>query len=105
MKTSPLRGFCWPALVCGFWISVSLASCSSTAATNGGHPLPLVTYHGDNARTGYSADSSITPSNAGALRQRWSTEVGTSLSNQPAVDNGIVYWGDWKGEMHATSVT
>ena len=65
----------------------------------------MVTYHGDNARTGYTIDTSITASNASQLVQRWSTAVSASLSDQPIVDDGVVYWGDWKGQMHATTVS
>ena len=82
-----------------------LTPSSSDASTTSGHRLPLATYHGDNARTGYSTDSSITVSNARALRQRWSINVRASLSDQPVVDAGVVYWGDWKGDMHATTVS
>jgi polyvinyl alcohol dehydrogenase (cytochrome) len=105
MRASYFRRFLLPALLCGLCISVFPASPSSAASTTNGHPLPLSTYHGDNARTGYSTDSSIAAANAGHLRQRWSIKVRTSLSNQPVVDAGVVYWGDWKGDMHATSVS
>ena len=54
---------------------------------------------------GYTIDTSITASNASELVQRWSTAVGASLSDQPIVDDGVVYWGDWKGEMRATTVS
>lgn len=104
MKGSHLRRVLWSMLVCGLAFSASLTS-SSSAATTRGRPLPLVTYQGNNARTGYSTNSSITTANAVDLRQRWSIDVRTSLSNQPAVDAGVVYWGDWKGDMHATSVS
>ena len=105
MRDSHFRRFLWPVLVCGLYFSAFLTSSSSAASTTNGHPLPLSTYHGGNARTGFSTDTSITASNAGHLTQRWSIDVRTSLSDQPAVDDGVVYWGDWKGDMHATTVS
>jgi outer membrane protein assembly factor BamB len=106
MRDSHFRRFLWPVLVCGLCSPAFLTSCSSYASTAASsHPLPLATYHGDNARTGYSTDSSITASNAGHLTQRWSVDVRTSLSDQPVVDGGVVYWGDWKGDFHATTVS
>ena len=92
-------------------VVAALASCASpssptSASTHAPRPsLPLATYHGNDACTGYTINTSITASNASQLVQRWSTAVGASLSDQPIVDDGVVYWGDWKGEVHATTVS
>ena len=94
----------WSAPLAGLMVLVLLASCSTSTATIV-HALPLATYHANNSRTGYSPSSSITPSNADGLRQRWSVAVAASISDQAVVDNGVVYWGDWTGHMHATSIS
>jgi polyvinyl alcohol dehydrogenase (cytochrome) len=79
---------------------VVLATSSSASV----RPIPLATYHGDNARTGFSAGTSISSANAASLLQKWHDTVGASISDQPIVANGVVYWGDWTGHMHATTL-
>ena len=98
--------FAGSALVVAALTSCASPSAPTSASTHAPGPsLPLATYHGNDARTGYTIDTSITASNASQLAQRWSTAVSASLSDQPIVDDGVVYWGDWKGEMHATTVS
>lgn len=63
------------------------------------------TYDGNNSRTGYATDTSITPANVGGLTQRWRTYVSAPISGQPIVNDGVVYWGDWNGNMHATRLS
>jgi len=76
------------------------SGCSSSADSSGG---PLATYHGDSARTGFTAHSSITPANAGSLVQAWGVGGSATISAQPIVAGNSVYWGDWNGFEHATS--
>jgi outer membrane protein assembly factor BamB len=85
----------------GLVVSVVLASCTSAASST----IPLATYHANNSRTGYSTGTSITPSNAPNLSQKWHISVPAPISDQPIVDNGVIYWGDWAGQMHATSLS
>ena len=89
-------------LVALIGVPMALASCSSSTTST---PLPIVTYHGNAARTGYTTNSSITPANASSLSQRWHITVAGPISDQSIVDDGVVYWGDWKGEMHGTTVS
>jgi len=72
----------------------------STAGT-----IPLATYHANNARTGYSTGSSLTTANASNLSQKWRIAASAPISDQPIVDNGMIYWGDWNGRMHATNLS
>lgn len=67
----------------------------------------LATYHGDIGRTGFLASSAITPFNAGTLKGGWTAKAvsQTTISAQPAVVDGVTYWGDWAGYEHATSAT
>jgi polyvinyl alcohol dehydrogenase (cytochrome) len=62
------------------------------------------TYDGNSARTGYSTDNSVTTANVGGLGQQWHISVGAPISAQPIINNGVIYWGDWKGKMHATTL-
>jgi outer membrane protein assembly factor BamB len=65
----------------------------------------LSTYAANNSRTGYTTDSSITTRNAPRLLQRWHLTVTAPISDQPIVHGGVIYWGDWNGDMHATTVS
>jgi outer membrane protein assembly factor BamB len=89
----------WLNVLCASLVGVLLASCSTS--TTG--PLPSATYHANNSRTGYSTGATITSASASHLRQKWHVSVTTPISNQPIVDDGVIYWGDWNGQMHATS--
>jgi polyvinyl alcohol dehydrogenase (cytochrome) len=77
------------------------SSGSTPSRTSGGGLWP--TYHGNLSRTGYTTDTSINPQNAGQLQQSWSVSVAAAISAQPIVHSGVVYWGDWKGYLHATT--
>ena len=60
------------ALVTGATFVVLCGSSSSASALGDGPAVPFVTYHGNNARTGFTTNTSITPSNASSLHLRWS---------------------------------
>ena len=88
-------------------ILIALVGASSSAAAL---PKPatvrvLATYDGNGSRTGYTAATTVTPANAAGLVQRWKVSVGAPISGQPIVNSGVVYWGDWKGKMHATNLS
>jgi polyvinyl alcohol dehydrogenase (cytochrome) len=100
------------------WISLALFSLflsiatgpyasAATSPTRSATTLasPSATYDGGSSRTGYSSDTSITPANVARLTQRWHITESAPISGQPIVDSGVVYWGDWNGLMHATSLT
>src|ERR1700722_17597663 len=93
------RDSAWSGAFLATVAAVVLASGSSATAGT----IPLATYHANNARTGYSTGASVTTTNASNLSQRWRIAVSASISDQPIVDNGMIYWGDWNGRMHATS--
>jgi outer membrane protein assembly factor BamB len=95
------RNVVWSRVaLCVMVTGVMLASCSSSTGT-----LPLATYHANNSRTGYSTGSSITAANASHLSEKWHLSVTAPISDQSIVDNGVIYWGDWAGQMHATSLS
>lgn len=91
------------AIIC-LCISLATSSSASTVSTTlGGGSWP--TYHGNVARTGYTNDTSISVRNVFQLQERWSVSGTAPISAQPIVDDGVVYWGDWNGLMHATTVS
>src|SRR6516162_6240353 len=62
-------------------------------------------YGYDQARSNYnSAETSINPSSASGLKQLWSITEGSTISTQPTVVNGKIYWGSWDGVEHATNL-
>ncbi len=63
------------------------------------------TYLHDVARSGFNnTETAINPNSAGSLKQLWSVNEGTTISTQPAVANGKIYWGSWDGIEHATNL-
>jgi outer membrane protein assembly factor BamB len=62
-------------------------------------------YLHDVGRSGYnSAETIINPSTAGNLKQLWSLSEGSTISTEPVVANGKIYWGSWDGIEHATNL-
>jgi outer membrane protein assembly factor BamB len=62
------------------------------------------TYQANIARTGHSGSSSITATNAHQLYQQWDIDDSSTISDQPVVDDDTIFWGDWSGYEHATSL-
>ena len=63
------------------------------------------TYGYDNARDNFNAaETIITPSTAPQLKQKWVHAGANGISDQLAAVNGVVYWGSWDGDVHATDV-
>ena len=65
-------------------------------------------YLHDSSRSSYNpSEKVIKPSSAASLKPRWIGRVGgaagVTISTQPVVANGLVYWGSWDGYEHATN--
>lgn len=55
--------------------------------------------------TGFNPfEVTLTPANAGSLHPRWTQQGAANISTQPVVVNGLIYWGDWFGNEHATTL-
>jgi len=64
------------------------------------------TYGNNNARTNFNpAETTITPSTAPLLKQKWDHLAGNGVSDQAVTMNGVVYWGSWDGYAHATNIS
>ena len=81
------------------------------AGATGGPPVPGVIVPGDwpgylNAEgTGYNPDETvITASTAAGLTVHWTQHGSLPISAQPIVADGLIFWGDWAGNEHATTV-
>ena len=87
-------------------VSASLATSSAASIvskSSGGGPWP--TYHGTLSRTGYTTNTSVGAQNAAQLHQSWHASATASISAQPIVFNGEVFWSDWNGFIHATTIS
>src|SRR5579859_5925127 len=77
-------------------------------ASSGGGAWP--TYLIGNTRSGFNpAETVITASSAPHLKLHWSYYVGgsfyvKSITTQPVEANGLIYWGSWDGNEHATNL-
>ncbi len=63
------------------------------------------TYLFDKGHSGYNPnEKTITTATASKLQLLWTgkSSSGTVISTQPITANGMVYWGDWGGIMHAS---
>ncbi|HET8909808.1 MAG TPA: PQQ-binding-like beta-propeller repeat protein, partial [Ktedonobacterales bacterium] len=82
-------------------ISMRTAHAASVVATTDSWP----TFMHDNQRTGASADTTLSTSNAAQLGKVWSFLTGGMIASQPAVVNGVVYVGSWDGYEYALDAT
>ncbi len=68
------------------------------------------TYLEEISRSSYNqSETTITPSSAPNLKLHWSYYVGgsfyvKSITTQPVEANGLIYWGSWDGNEHATNL-
>lgn len=76
-------------------------------------PTPIVqaassdwsTYGFGPGHGGYNGmETIINSSTAPNLKLHWTASAGGTISSQPIVSNGVVYWGSWDGNEHATTI-
>ncbi len=84
-------------------VNTSNLSNPAAAASTGEWP----TYLANNARSGYNKmnSKSITTKSAPKLKQLWNFDAKHPISTQPVEANGMIYWGDWNGNEHATDLS
>jgi len=97
-------------------VDVTVTTPGGTSATSsvdqftyqaGSLPVTMVaTYRGDLGRSGYyPSETGLTAANVGTLNLHWADATGGVGSYaQPIVANGMVYWADWNGLEHATTL-
>jgi polyvinyl alcohol dehydrogenase (cytochrome) len=51
-----------------------------------------------------SSETDINSTTAASLTRSWMAHAGGSISSEPVVVDGMIYWGSWDGYEHATSV-
>ncbi|HZU69718.1 MAG TPA: PQQ-binding-like beta-propeller repeat protein [Ktedonobacteraceae bacterium] len=63
------------------------------------------TFLGSNARTSFNANETvINPSTAPNLTLSWTHMTNGTITAQPIVSNGVLYWGSWDGHERATNL-
>lgn len=86
----------------------STANAGDTFAFTDGPPAPVVTgsYRNDLGRSGYyPSESGLTTANAATLKLHWTDAGGAGGFAQPIVANNTVYWSDWNGAIHSTTLS
>ncbi|MGO9880317.1 MAG: IPT/TIG domain-containing protein [Acidimicrobiales bacterium] len=77
-----------------------------TYSTGTAPPTMVATYRGGLARSGYYPTATgLTPANVTSLKLHWTDTGGTGTYAQPIVANNMVYWGDWNGNEHGTTLS
>ncbi len=63
------------------------------------------TYMMDVSHSGFnSTETILNASNVSNLKVHWQFHAASSISSQPVVAHGVVYWGSWDGYEHATDL-
>lgn len=93
------------------WVMVGLitllfATLGSTASTVQAASGDWPTYQANNGRSGFnSAETIINPTTAPHLKLHWTATAAGAISTQPVEANGMIYWGSWDGNEHATTLS
>ena len=88
-----------------FVILIAGAGCASTAAPAGPTPggeWPSLTLNSSNSL--YQSQSTITSANVGQISQQWFYPTPDPVTSTPVVQNGVVYFDDWDGNVYAVHV-
>jgi outer membrane protein assembly factor BamB len=105
-KTIALPTLAFVLIVVGIIISFPHGQAALAGSGNGTWP----TYLEGNTHSGFNqAETTITVSSAPNLKVHWSYYVGgnfyvKSVTTQPVEANGLIYWGSWDGNEHATNL-
>jgi len=97
-------------------VDVTVTTGGGTSALNAGDkftysaspPTPTLvsTYRGDIGRSGYyPAETGLTTANASTLKVHWTDNGGVYSFAQPIVADNMVFWEDWAGSVHGTTLT
>jgi len=101
-RRDALRILCVLAVLSVLAVLVIRTPGSAAFANTGDWP----TFMGSNTRTGFNgAETVINPSTAPNLKKHWSRTITAAISSEPIVANGMLYWGSWDGNEHASSLT
>jgi outer membrane protein assembly factor BamB/predicted small secreted protein len=119
-KSTTIRRGIWRGLLMGtavLLLSFLVVACENTGigtdTTNLTNQLVQVaqaqagewpTYLSNNARSSYNSAKGLTGTSVSKLKQHWTYQAKHPISSQPVEANGLVYWGSWDGNEHATDL-
>ena len=64
------------------------------------------TYLYNNGRQAYNAsETTLNTGNIANLHVHWQNQPGAPIASEPIAANGLIYWGSWDGNEHATDPT
>jgi len=93
-------------IACGIFIVVSFIGFGVNAgAAHAQVTDDWTTSLHDNSRTGASADTNISASQAPDLTKLWSFATGGPIASQAAIVNGVAYIGSWDGYEYALNAS
>jgi len=68
-------------------------------------PGDWTTFNFDYNNSRYNPTSTITSSNVGSLAQVWHFPTASTVTSQPVVASGVVYFDDWDGNVYALTLS
>ena len=74
----------------------------TSALTSSGGDWTSFTLDSNDSR--YQASSTITSSNVGSLKEAWFFPANHSVTSTPVVQNGHVYFSDWRGNVYSLNI-
>lgn len=91
---------------------LALAGAAGGTPSSVGHPTTYnpggdsATYLTSATRSSYNPlETFLSSSNAGAMKQLWAVNVGSTVYSQPAVVAGVAYLPTWGGDLYALNAT
>jgi polyvinyl alcohol dehydrogenase (cytochrome) len=109
------RGLAGLLLVLLVAVAASCGDTTSDTATDGADdgtlardpsepaPRQWLSFGGDSSNSRFAKSETINADNVSGLGVKWHLDLGTGVSSTPVVDNGVVYFADWKGLVHAVA--
>ena len=87
-------------------VALLVANACGAGQTQNPSPVQLATYLATEGRTAYFAGERL-PAAGGKAQPAvlWTAHAPGSISAQPLVMGGLVYWGSWDGYEHATTTS
>jgi outer membrane protein assembly factor BamB len=92
----------WSGAISVVAIGAVLAAGQPVAVGATSSLVVLTTYLGGAHRANYQARETRLVGSAASLHLHWTAVGAGAATVQPVVSGGVVYWGDWAGQEHAT---
>jgi outer membrane protein assembly factor BamB len=87
-------------------VALLVANACGASQTQNASPVQLATYLTTEGRAAYFAGERLSAIGGDAQPAvRWTAHAAGSISAQPLVAGGLVYWGSWDGYEHATTTS